>query len=232
MNHQPWITFIRYFLGVFVLSFVVPCLPLLISQRWSWWQAWAYAIICILGFVLSRGLATRRHPDLLAERSRILFQEDAKPWDKLVLPLWFLSFILIMLVAGLDKLLEWSPGFNLSLTILSLLIFLAGYVLGSYALIENRFFSGSARIQTERNQSVVSSGPYRWVRHPGYAGSLFGYLATPFFLGSWWACVPTLLLLILLVVRTSLEDTMLQDELAGYRDYARRVRYRLVPGVW
>src|SRR5512136_1889621 len=109
MKNQPWMIYARYFLGVFLLSFVVPFLPLLISQRWEWWQAWVYAIISILGFVLSRGLATRRHPDLLAERSQIMFQADAKPWDKRILPIWFMAYALILLICGLDKLLDWSP---------------------------------------------------------------------------------------------------------------------------
>jgi protein-S-isoprenylcysteine O-methyltransferase Ste14 len=116
--------------------------------------------------------------------------------------------------------------------ILALAIILSGYILGSYALIENRFFSGVVRIQTERGHYVVSSGPYRWLRHPGYAGAVLAYLATPFFLDSWWAFLPAVLLTILLVIRTALEDRTLQDELTGYYDYARRVRFRLLPGVW
>jgi protein-S-isoprenylcysteine O-methyltransferase Ste14 len=139
---------------------------------------------------------------------------------------------LIPLVAGLDALFGWSPPFSLPVKILALLIILAGYTLGSYALIENRFFSGMVRIQTDRGHQVVSSGPYSWMRHPGYAGALLTYLATPFFLDSRWAFLPAMFITIVLVIRTSLEDKVLQDELDGYRDYARQVRYRLLPGVW
>ena len=88
------------------------------------------------------------------------------------------------------------------------------------------------RIQTERGHQVISTGPYRWVRHPGYAGALITYLATPFFLDSIWALLPALFLMVVLVVRTSLEDRTLQEELTGYREYAGRVRFRLLPGVW
>jgi len=211
---------------------VVPFLPLLISWRWDWWEAWAYAIIGILGFAISRVLAARRHPDLLAERARFLQHENAKPWDKLVAPLVGLGGGLVPLVAGLDALFDWSPTFSLPVKIVSLAIILAGYALGSYALIENRFFSGMVYIQTDRGHQVVSSGPYRWMRHPGYAGALLTYLATPLFLDSRWAFLPTVFITILLVIRTALEDRVLQDELAGYRDYVRRVRYRLLPGVW
>jgi protein-S-isoprenylcysteine O-methyltransferase Ste14 len=211
---------------------VIPFLPLLISGRWDWWEAWVYAIIYILGFVLSRMLAARRHPDLLAERARFTQHEDAKPWDKWLAPSVGLGGGLIPLVAGLDALFVWSPTFSLPVKILALAIILAGYALGSYALIENRFFSGMVRIQTDRGHHVVSSGPYRWLRHPGYAGALLVYLATPFFLDSLWAFLPTVLLTILLVIRTALEDRTLQDELVGYREYAELVRYRLLPGVW
>jgi protein-S-isoprenylcysteine O-methyltransferase Ste14 len=211
---------------------VIPFLPLLISSRWDWWEAWVYAIICILGFAISRVLAARRHPDLLAERARFMQHENAKPWDKLMAPLVGLGGGLVPLVAGLDVLFDWSPTFSLPVKIVSLVIILAGYALGSYALIENRFFSGMVRIQTDRGHQVVSSGPYRWMRHPGYAGALLTYLATPLFLDSRWAFLPAVFFTILLVIRTGLEDRVLQDELEGYRDYARRVRYRLLPGVW
>ncbi|MHA1939600.1 MAG: isoprenylcysteine carboxylmethyltransferase family protein [Candidatus Thorarchaeota archaeon] len=211
---------------------VIPFLPLLISRDWDWWEAWVYAIIGILGFAISRVLAARRHPDLLAERARFLQHEDAKPWDKLLSPLVGLGGGLIPLVVGLDALFDWSPPFSLPVKILALVIILAGYALGSYALIENRFFSGMVRIQTDRGHQVVSSGPYRWIRHPGYTGALLTYLATPLFLDSRWAFLPVIFITIVLVIRTSLEDKILQDELQDYSDYARRVRYRLLPGVW
>jgi protein-S-isoprenylcysteine O-methyltransferase Ste14 len=211
---------------------VIPFLPLLISQQWDWWEAWVYAIIGILGFAISRVLATRRHPDLLAERARFLQHEDAKPWDKYLSPLVGLGGGLIPLVAGLDALFDLSPPFSLPVKILALVSILAGYVLGSYALIENRFFSGMVRIQTDRGHQDVSSGLYRWVRHPGYAGALLTYLATPFFLDSKWAFLPVVFISIVLVIRTNLDDKVLQNELEGYRDYARWVRYRLLSGVW
>ena len=114
----------------------------------------------------------------------------------------------------------------------SLAVILAGYSLASYALIENRFFSALVRIQTDRGHRVVSSGPYRWLRHPGYAGALMSFWATPSWLDSWWAFIPAALVTAVLVIRTRLEDETLRNELDGYDDYARRVRYRLLPGVW
>ncbi len=222
----------RVLIQMLIFIVVVPFLPLLISWRWDWWEAWVYAIICILGFAISRVLAARRHPDILAERARFLQHEDAKSWDKLLAPLVGLGGGLIPLIAGLDALFGWSPAFSMPVKILSLVVILASYALGAYALIENRFFSGMVRIQAERGQQVVSSGPYGWVRHPGYAGALLTYLFTPLLLDSRWAFLPVVFLVIVLVIRTDLEDKTLQDELAGYREYAGRVRYRLLPGVW
>jgi hypothetical protein len=117
---------------------VIPCLPLLISWRWDWWEAWVYALVSLLGFALSRALAARRHPDLLAERARFMQHEDTKPWDKRLAPLLGLGGGLVLLVTGLDALFHWSPPFSLPVKIFSLVVMLAGYVLGSYALIENR----------------------------------------------------------------------------------------------
>jgi len=232
MNNQQRIFSPRVVVQMLFFVVVIPFLPLLLSWHWDWWEAWVYALIGILSFAVSRVLVARRHPDLLAERARLMQHEDAKPWDKLLAPLLGLGGGLVLLVAGLDALLDWSATFSLPVKIVSLVIILAGYVLGSYALIENRFFSGVVRIQTDRGHQVVSSGPYRWMRHPGYAGALLTYLATPLFLDSRWAFLPTVFITILLVIRTALEDRVLQDELAGYRDYVRRVRYRLLPGVW
>lgn len=211
---------------------VIPLLPILISRRWDWWEAWVYAGISIMGFAISRILAARRHPDILAERAKFLQHEDAKPFDKILSPLVGLGGGIIPIIAGLDELFQWSPGFSLTIKIMSLIIILAGYTLASYALIENRFFSGMVRIQTDRNHEVVSGGPYRWVRHPGYAGSLITYPFIPLLLDSEWTLIPAVLLVIILVIRTYMEDNTLQQELPGYADYAQKVRYRLIPGVW
>ena len=222
----------RAILQMFIMIVLVPFLPLLISRHWGWWQAWAYGLICVIGFTISRVQVARRQPDLIAERARFLQHEDAASWDKTLAPLVGVGGDLILVIAGLDALYGWSSAFGLAVNLVALVAILAGFVLASYALIENRFFSGMVRIQTERGHQVVSSGPYRWIRHPGYAGALVTYLATPFFLDSIWALLPAVFLTVVLVIRTALEDRTLQEELAGYQEYAGRVRYRMLPGVW
>jgi protein-S-isoprenylcysteine O-methyltransferase Ste14 len=222
----------RVILQMLIFVVLVPFLPLLISGHWDWWAAWIYAILGILSFAVSRVLAARRNPDLIAERARFMQHEDAKTWDKKLVPLVGLGGVFIPLVAGLDARFNWPQTFSVPVILLSLLIIVTGYVLSSWALIENRFFSGMVRIQTDRDQHVISSGPYRWLRHPGYAGALLVYLATPLFLDSFWTYLPALFLTIVLVIRTRLEDQTLQAELDGYQEHVSRTRYRLIPGIW
>lgn len=232
MNNSQKLISPRVIAQLLFFVVVIQFLPLLISWRWGWWEAWAFALLGVLGFAISRALAARRHPDLLAERARVMRHENAKSWDKLLAPLIGAGGGLIPLVAGLDARLGWSPPFSAPVKLVALVVILAGYAWGSYAMAENRFFSGMVRIQTDRGHHVVSSGPYRWMRHPGYAGALLAYLATPLLLDSRWAFLPAAFITVSLIIRTALEDRALQDELEGYRDYAGRVRYRLVPGVW
>ncbi len=207
-------------------------LPLLVSWRWDWIEAWVYAALNLVSFTVGRLLLAVHTPDLVAERARFTSQEGAKSWDRILAPLVVLGSSIISLVAGLEVRLGGLPAVNLPAEVLALLIMLAGFGIGNYALLENRFFSGVVRIQKDRDHSVITTGPYRWVRHPGYAGSLLVFFAIPVFLGSLWAFVPAVIVAIALVLRTSLEDAVLQDELEGYREYAQKVRYRLVPGIW
>lgn len=231
MNNKNTSYFLNFFV-IMVFVLIMPFLPILISGRLNWWEAWVYGILGVLVFVVSRILAVKRHPDLLTERFASLEHENTKSWDKLLAPMVSLGSVFIPLVAGFDRLLGWSLSFGLPVKILSLVIIFFGYFLSSYALWENSFFSGVVRIQIERGHRVVSGGPYRWIRHPGYAGALFSLMATPFLLDSLWAFLPVIFITIILIIRTYLEDGVLQEELEGYRDYAGKVRFRLVPGIW
>lgn len=215
-----------------LVVFAAPFLPMIISGQWRWWQAWAYALASALAFIVSRILAARRHPDLLAERARFTSAKDTKPWDKIIAPLLGIGSVVILIVAGLDRLYEWSPVFSTTAHVIGFVAIILGYAFSSWALIENRFFSGTVRIQYERGHRVVATGPYRIVRHPGYAGGLFGYVFIPILLDSLWAFVPALLLGVVMIVRTALEDKTLQAELPGYKEFAQKTRYRLFPGIW
>jgi len=138
----------------------------------------------------------------------------------------------MVIVAGLDHRYGGSPAFPLWLNIFGFVLISLGYAFAAWALIENRFFSSVVRIQVDRGHVVCDSGPYRIVRHPGYAGNILPLLGIVLALSSMWTLIPAAVALIIAVIRTVLEDQTLQDELPGYRDYVRRVRYRLIPGIF
>jgi protein-S-isoprenylcysteine O-methyltransferase Ste14 len=171
-----------------------------------------------------------RNPELVAERGAP--KENVKAWDKTISGLSGLAGLLALVVAGLDVRFAWSPPLALAMQLAGLVLLVLGYALFSWAMVSNPFFSTQVRIQEDRGHVVASAGPYQYVRHPGYVGWIILNLGTPLLLGSPWALIPGALSGLLMAVRTALEDKTLQAELDGYRDYATRVRYRLLPGVW
>jgi protein-S-isoprenylcysteine O-methyltransferase Ste14 len=209
------------------------CLLMLCGNDWGWWQAWAYSVLFVSAGIGMRLWAERRHPGLMAERAQFLKAPGVKSWDKLLAPLMALSLgLLLFLVAGLDHRFEWSPHFPSWLNILGLVVASAGYGFAGWAFLENRFFSAVVRIQSERGHVVCDTGPYGIVRHPGYSGTVLSAFAMVLALDSVWTLVPATAAVVISVVRTALEDRTLQRELPGYREYAGRVRYRLIPGIY
>ena len=140
--------------------------------------------------------------------------------------------MVMWIVAGLDFRNSWSSGIGSTAQIAALLIVIAGYGLVVWATGTNAFFSQVVRIQSERGHTVISSGPYHYVRHPAYVGMILVMLAAPVMLGSWGALIPGTISAVLMIIRTLLEDKTLQAELPGYIEYTQHVRYRLVPGIW
>ena len=199
----------------------------------GWWQAWGYSLLIVAAGIGGRIWAEQRHPGLLAERQDTESFQNAKAWDKVLAPLMALSVSFpLVIVAGLDHRFGWSPVFPLGLSVLGFVLTSFGYAVATWALVENRFFSSVVRIQTERGHVVCDGGPYRLVRHPGYAGNTLALVGIVLALGSVWTLIPAAVALIISVIRTALEDQALQNEFAGYRDYGRRVRYRLIPGIY
>jgi protein-S-isoprenylcysteine O-methyltransferase Ste14 len=199
----------------------------------GWWQAWLYFMLILATGIGGRMWAERRHPGLTAERQNMEKVQSAKAWDKVLAPLMALSVSFpLVIVAGLDHRFGWSPLFPLWLIVLGFLLISLGYAFAAWALIENRFFSSVVRIQVDRGHVVCDSGPYRIVRHPGYAGNILALPGMVLALSSTWTLIPVAVALIIAVIRTVLEDQTLHDELPGYRDYARRVSNRLIPGIY
>jgi len=203
------------------------------SGRLNWVTAWIYVGITTVFIIGSRVILLRKFPDLIAERAKFSDKGNTKQWDKTLMPLVAIFGPIVMLiVAGLDIRFGWSPKLQLALQIAALVVTILSYFLGVWAIVVNKFFSAVVRIQRERGHTVVTSGPYQYVRHPGYAGGIVANFTIPLLLGSLWALVPAVLVNCLLIVRTALEDRTLQEELDGYSDYIVQVHYRLLPGVW
>lgn len=199
----------------------------LTAGRLDWIMAWVYLGLYV-GMIIANAMVMER--DLVAERARI--GEGTKDWDRV---LGSLSIFLVtpgaLIVAGLDKRFGWSQ-LPPAVQIVAAGLVILGSALTVWAIASNKFFSGTVRIQKDRGHTVVSAGPYAFVRHPGYLAWCVSAPAIPLMLGSLCGLIPAMLGLCALVIRTALEDRTLREELPGYQDYARRVRYRLLPGLW
>lgn len=197
--------------------------------RLDWPNAWV-----LLGLNFAASIATTallwRNPELLAERSNI---KAGKSWDKVIVAIAvLLGPVATWITAGLDTRFHWSDGMPRLAFIVGLVVAGLAAALLAWAMRSNKFFSSVVRIQKDRGHSVVAGGPYRFVRHPGYTGMSTFTLATPLILNSRWAFAPAVATVAMTVLRTVLEDRTLHNELDGYADYARRVKYKLVPAIW
>jgi protein-S-isoprenylcysteine O-methyltransferase Ste14 len=212
------------------IGFVVFLAAALFSAAGSLRWPMAWAILLVYAGLAAIGLLGVS-PSLLAERSR-----PAAGGERADVVLSAAFTLLLypgtLVASGLERRVGASPDFPVSIQIVALGLFAAGYGFSFWAMQVNAFFTTVVRIQTERGHRVVDRGPYRWVRHPGYAGGIVAHLALPVSLGSSWGLVPATLGCLLLAARIVGEERMLRSGLAGYPDYAARVRWRLVPGVW
>jgi protein-S-isoprenylcysteine O-methyltransferase Ste14 len=195
----------------------------------AWAHGWSFYAALLCALVLHRSYVARRNPELRQHRKDI--GAGTKRWDMVWNLLFWPLMAAIAIVAGLDFRFGWAP-MPLWLWPLGLLLLASGFAISAWAMSVNPFFEGTVRIQKERGQHVVEAGPYRRVRHPGYVGLCLWALASPFLLGSWIALIPAGVVVCWIVLRTALEDLTLRRELPGYADFAGRVRFRLLPGLW
>jgi protein-S-isoprenylcysteine O-methyltransferase Ste14 len=197
--------------------------------RLNWSNGWALIGLSSLGAVAAT-IVIWRDPGLVAERRNL---KAGKNWDKIIV-----GFVVLVgpmatwITAGLDVRYHWSTGMPAPVLATGVAVAVASGALIVSAMRSNRFFSAVVRIQRDRGQTVATGGPYRHIRHPGYAGMTAFTLATPLILNSWWAFVPAATTAAVTLLRTELEDLVLHHELEGYAAYARTVKYKLVPLVW
>ncbi|MFL7791029.1 MAG: isoprenylcysteine carboxylmethyltransferase family protein [Anaerolineae bacterium] len=199
----------------------------------NWPMGWALVGVYLVWTISTAILMIPRCPELLIER--MARRKDAKTWDTVLMSIVGLTTLAKYIIAGLDFRRGWTSSVwqvPIALQIAALILAALGYALGVWAMTANAYFSKIIRIQDDRGQTVATGGPYRYVRHPGYTGTVVFELATPILLGSLWALIPGVLAAVLMVVRTALEDKTLQKELVGYQAYVKQTRYRLLPGVW
>ena len=200
------------------------------AGRINYWQGWLYATICVISVFLNF-FALKNKNELAAERSEV--KSGTKSWDKKIIGLSAITLIITYIVAGLDSgRFHWSPEFHRGIIALGVIFILLGELIFLMAQKENKFFSSLMRIQSDRGHTVCDTGIYKIIRHPAYFGNIITAVGIPLTLGSLWCFIPSAVAIFLIVLRTSLEDSTLIDELDGYRDYTYKTRYRLLPYIW
>jgi protein-S-isoprenylcysteine O-methyltransferase Ste14 len=224
---------IRLLVRLILLAAFGPVLLFLSAGDLGWTMGWVFAAFMFSYTLVSRLSLLKKNPSLITERTEAMKKENVEPWDRILVPLiGILLPVATVIVAGLDHRFRWSPVFPAWVQAAAYVPIFLGGLLAQWAVMENAFFSAVVRIQEERGHKVVTTGPYRFVRHPGYAGGLVFNLFMPVALGSLWGYLPVSFYLILTLVRTSLEDKTLRLKLEGYREYAEKTRKRIIPGVW
>jgi len=211
-----------------VSTFIIQAILLFVfagTIRWYW--AWLFMflgiiILCINYFVLPA--------EVMEERGRK--KENVKKWDKILTSINIIPILGIFIFSGLDYRFHWSTGQAISNHVLGLLFYFLGSMLFTWSMVSNKFFSTMVRLQNERGHKVATSGPYRYVRHPGYVGYILMVLAIPFALGTLYGLFMSGIVATLFIIRTALEDLTLKKELKGYLEYSRKVKYRLIPYIW
>jgi len=202
---------------------MILCLP---AGTLAYPEAWAYILTLFIPMILFGAYMFRRDPAFLARRMRL---KEKRKEQKLIIKLSIFPLLASFILPGFDKRLGWSHV-PVYMEASALLFVLAGYLLIIYVFLRNSY--ASRIVDVEQGQKVISSGPYALIRHPMCFGVIILYSFSPLALGSYWAVIPALLFIPVLVLRIRDEEKALMDKLQGYREYTKRTRYRLIPGIW
>jgi protein-S-isoprenylcysteine O-methyltransferase Ste14 len=222
---------IRTFVSLAVTWLVMAAALFVPAGTLQWPHGWLFLAVFLGITLVAVAWLWRANPDIFVARSRMT-GEGTKDWDRVLVSLLLANFVAVLIVAALDDgRFHWAPAPSWAV--------LAGYVLvivgtfgAGWAQAVNRHFEPSVRIQSDRDHHVVTTGPYAFIRHPGYVFAIVLTFGVALALGSFWALAPAALVTVVLAIRTRLEDATLQRELPGYAAYAARVRYKWIPGVW
>ena len=201
-----------------------------IAGRVTWWQGWAFLLTFIIYVSILVWHLSKLNPDLVRERNRP--SDKAEAWDRVVMGIYSVILVVLLIVSALDGGRYGWSAVPLGVQMIGWILLVVAGVMVWHVMMTNAYLSSWARIQDDRGQVVVQDGIYRRIRHPMYLGIIVGFLGIPLVLGSWWAMIPSVVIVGLFVYRTYREDQMLIDGLAGYAEYTEKVKYRLLPGIW
>ena len=200
------------------------------AGTFRWTEAWILIAFYLLTVSVAILWLKKNDPGLLKERMQR--KKDVKTWDRILILFYVFFLMILLIVTGLDAVRFGLSDVPLVLKVVGFLGFIPGFILGFWAMRENSYLSDMVRIQKDRGHKVCQTGPYRFVRHPMYVGVITMFFCTSLVLGSYYGLIPALLLTIIIGIRTHFEDKMLHEELPGYREYAEKTRYRIIPGIW
>ena len=220
----------RYVLGRIFSTVLFGLLLFAAAGRLDWPRAWVYLGAVLLGELLTAAILAVANPEILERRGKM--GAGTKSYDRVFVAIWLFLAFTTPVVAGLEVGRSGDSLVPLAGMYVGLVVMLLAYLFGAWAMAVNEHFELLVRIQTDRGHRVVDSGPYRFVRHPGYLAAIVGSLSAPLILGSLWVLAPVVAGAVLFTVRTALEDRTLREELAGYPEYTSRTRHRLLPGIW
>ena len=224
-------TMLKVVVGLTVAAIVIVFARVVFTNavQLGWTLGWIYVGIVAATFAINLVCLRLWNPELIRRRMRV--SKFSKTWDKVWAVMFGLAVIAIYVAAVMEvrDRISSAPG---TAWLLGLAIFVPGWTLAIWSMVVNPFFEKTVRIQSDQGHRVIDTGPYAYIRHPGYVGFSGWMLSTPLLLASNWAFVPALITVVLLVIRTALEDRTLHEELPGYPAYASRVRFRLIPGIW
>jgi protein-S-isoprenylcysteine O-methyltransferase Ste14 len=220
----------RYLLQISIFVLFLAASLFVSSGRLYWMMGWVFIAIFAATHICIALILMISNPELMGERAEI---KGKRGLDRILASIMALYGPASMcVVAGLNIRFGWLSQIPLGVQVTGIVIALLGSALTVWAMASNKFFYGILRVAQEKGHTLCASGPYRHIRHPGYLGIILGDLVTPLILNSMWALIPAVFTVCAIVIRTALEDRALQNGLGGYKDYARNVRYRLLPVVW
>jgi protein-S-isoprenylcysteine O-methyltransferase Ste14 len=220
----------KYLIKTLITTLIFSSILFVSAGKTDYYQGWIFLTTNVIT-ALMNFWKIRTDSELMTERSKV--GNGAKSWDKIILGLSALTYLITVIVTGLDSgRFQWSPNFHWSIYALGVVLTIIGQVIFLTARKENKFFSNVVRIQTDRGHTVCDTGVYKIVRHPGYSGMTISLAALPLITGSIWSIIPIAIAIILLFIRTYFEDEALKKELTGYTEYTLRTKQRLIPKIW